>query len=225
LRQGRYGTLLYGAGEVGRSLDLYGEWREGGLNLLQHFVRPGDTIVEVGANVGAHTLFLAQAVGLTGTVVAIEPERLTFQTLCANLALNGVTNVEARPYGPAAQIDGLKLPPCRLLVLHGGTALPLLQAAHSLLHPGSAQSGPAQSGPVQSGQPIVYLEPSPQESAAIGQLLRALGYDLYWHSVPEFNLNNFDRNPTNELGDQTATYLFGLPRSLGIAVHGLQPVQ
>ena len=204
LKQTRHGVLLYGGGEVGRSLDLYGEWREGVLNLLQHFVRPGDTIVEVGANVGVHTLFFAQAVGATGTVVAIEAERLTFQTLCANLVLNGLTQVHAHQSEPALQTGE-----CRLMVLHGGTALPLLKAA---------------SQRILTSPSIVYLEPSPQESTAIVQLLKLLNYDLYWHPVPWFSPNNYDRNLNNELGSLTTTYLFGLPRSFGITVNGLQPV-
>lgn len=55
---------------------------------------PGGLALEIGANIGASTLTLALAFH-RGTVVAIEPQRLAFQTLCGNLALNGIFNVDA----------------------------------------------------------------------------------------------------------------------------------
>ena len=61
--------------------------------LFQPLVRSGDVVVEVGANIGTHTVFFAKAVGAEGRVLAIEPQRIVYQTLCANLALNSLTNV------------------------------------------------------------------------------------------------------------------------------------
>ena len=55
---------------------------------LAEFARPGMTVVDVGANVGAHTLPLAQAVGSTGQVVAVEPTGTAFERLCRNRDLN-----------------------------------------------------------------------------------------------------------------------------------------
>ena len=80
---------------IGRSLDLYGEWAESELELLGLFIKPGDLVVDVGANIGTHTVFFAQRAGATGQVYALEPQRIVFQSLCANLALNGLLNVRA----------------------------------------------------------------------------------------------------------------------------------
>ena len=80
---------------IGRSLDLYGEFSEGEAVLFQKILRPGMFVVEVGANLGAHTVVLAQAVAPGGGVLAFEPQRLIFQTLCANLAINSIPNVDA----------------------------------------------------------------------------------------------------------------------------------
>jgi FkbM family methyltransferase len=55
---------------------------------LAEFVRPGMTVVDVGANVGAHTLPLALAVGGGGRVVAVEPTGAAFERLCRNRDLN-----------------------------------------------------------------------------------------------------------------------------------------
>ena len=80
---------------IGRSLDLYGEYSEGEIDLFGQIVQPGQVVVEVGANIGAHTVFLAHRSGPAARVLAFEPQRIVFQTLCANLALNSITNVDA----------------------------------------------------------------------------------------------------------------------------------
>jgi FkbM family methyltransferase len=41
---------------------------------MARVVRPGMVAVDVGANVGVHTLWLARAVGRDGRVHALEPE-------------------------------------------------------------------------------------------------------------------------------------------------------
>jgi len=51
-------------------------------------VKPGMTVLDIGANVGAHTLHLARLVGPTGRVVAFEPTDWAFAKLNANVALN-----------------------------------------------------------------------------------------------------------------------------------------
>ena len=58
------------------------------LHALQRLVRPGATVLDIGANVGAHTLHLAAAVGPTGRVLAFEPVAESFRKLRANVAAN-----------------------------------------------------------------------------------------------------------------------------------------
>jgi FkbM family methyltransferase len=62
-------------------------------------VRPGDTVIEVGANIGVYTRVLGQAVGGDGVVHAIEPFRRTFQFLTANVVLAGLHNVHTYNFG------------------------------------------------------------------------------------------------------------------------------
>jgi FkbM family methyltransferase len=63
------------------------------MELLGGLLEEGRVVVDVGANIGTHTVFFAKAVGENGWVHAFEPQRLIFQNLCANLALNELTNV------------------------------------------------------------------------------------------------------------------------------------
>jgi FkbM family methyltransferase len=61
---------------------------------LNHFLRPGDVFVDVGANIGLFTLIAASCVGPRGKVVAFEPTEVTYSRLADNVRLNGFLNVD-----------------------------------------------------------------------------------------------------------------------------------
>lgn len=52
------------------------------------FLNPGDAAVDVGAQYGDSTVPIALAVGPTGVVFALEPNKFAFKTLVANAELN-----------------------------------------------------------------------------------------------------------------------------------------
>lgn len=54
----------------------------------RRLVGPGDVVVDIGANIGAHTLHLARLVGSEGRVFAFEPTLYAFNKLQRNLSLN-----------------------------------------------------------------------------------------------------------------------------------------
>ena len=60
---------------------------------LMRTIKPGDTVVDVGAHVGYFTLLMAILVGPTGRVLAFEPNPENYQRLLNHLAINGLTNV------------------------------------------------------------------------------------------------------------------------------------
>ncbi len=55
---------------------------------LRKLVSPGSLVLDIGANIGAHTLPLAQLVGPNGLVMAFEPTDFAFRKLSRNLGLN-----------------------------------------------------------------------------------------------------------------------------------------
>jgi FkbM family methyltransferase len=57
------------------------------------FLRPGDTFVDVGANIGLFSLIAAQRLGNTGSVYAFEPTSKVFERLCQNVKLNRYNNI------------------------------------------------------------------------------------------------------------------------------------
>jgi len=70
------------------SIYLLGAFEKSTAATIRSLVKPGDTVLDIGANVGAHTLGLAQSVGEAGRVFAFEPADFAFQKLLRNLALN-----------------------------------------------------------------------------------------------------------------------------------------
>jgi FkbM family methyltransferase len=53
-------------------------------------IRPGDTVIDAGANVGCYALLFGRWVGDTGRVYAFEPDPRAFEGLTRHLALNGL---------------------------------------------------------------------------------------------------------------------------------------
>lgn len=53
----------------------------------------GTNIIDVGANMGLHTMEFADFVGDNGNVYSFEPQRIVFYQLCGNIILNGYHNV------------------------------------------------------------------------------------------------------------------------------------
>jgi len=67
---------------------LLGAFERDLVRCYEKLIKPGDTVLDIGANIGAHTLPLARAVGPTGRVVAIEATAYAIGKLRTNLALN-----------------------------------------------------------------------------------------------------------------------------------------
>ncbi len=62
---------------------------------IRRFCRPGMVVMDIGANIGAHTLLLGQLTGPKGRVYAFEPTDYAYQKLERNLSLNALSWVSA----------------------------------------------------------------------------------------------------------------------------------
>jgi FkbM family methyltransferase len=69
--------------------DLEGEEQ----NIFRSLLRPGDFVLDVGANFGIYTVNAAGVVGDAGKIWAFEPTSGTFQSLQHNIAVNHLTDV------------------------------------------------------------------------------------------------------------------------------------
>lgn len=93
----KYGIVIANKNDeyIGRALLNFGSWCDHEIKFLKTLISFGDTVLEIGSNMGSHTLPLAKQVGNKGKLIAMEPQRLLFQTMCANVAMNSMQNVYA----------------------------------------------------------------------------------------------------------------------------------
>jgi hypothetical protein len=91
----RYGIVQYlpQLSPVADSLRHYGEYLHSQLELMGRFVRPGAWVLDTNVGIGISTLFLAEAVGDKGHVLAYESDPMLNQLARQNAAANHVRNV------------------------------------------------------------------------------------------------------------------------------------
>lgn len=77
----------------------YGEWADVEVSVFKEILSEGDNVVEVGANLGLHSIPIAKIIGDKGKLICFEPQRIIYQHLCCNIALNSLVNVETYQYG------------------------------------------------------------------------------------------------------------------------------
>lgn len=65
------------------------------LAILEKHIRPGFVFLDVGANVGAYSLFAAARADASSRILAIEPQPLIYDRLIANIGLNGFSTIKA----------------------------------------------------------------------------------------------------------------------------------
>nr|MBI3614207.1 FkbM family methyltransferase [Nitrospirota bacterium] len=245
----RHGPMLYNVNDVyiGRSLDLYGEYGEGETALFRQFVRPGDVVVDAGANIGAHTIFFAKRVGPAGAVLAFEPQRIVYQTLCANVALNSLVNAHCFQAALGEAPGSIVVPPRNYSrqdnfggVSLGGAldgervnvmTLDSLEAPHCRLLKVDVEGmewmvlrGAVRW--IERFRPILYIENDrPEKSAELIAGILGLGYRLYWHTPPLFQADNYFGNKTNVFGNIVSVNMAGIHVSQQVSVHGLVEVR
>ncbi|QHC26307.1 FkbM family methyltransferase [Streptomyces sp. GS7] len=80
---------------IQRYIYLFGLWEPHLTHWLRRRLRPGDTFVDVGANIGYFSLLAAQLVGERGGVVSIEATPAFHRRLRRHAELNGLTRIRA----------------------------------------------------------------------------------------------------------------------------------
>ena len=225
---------LRGDAYVTRSLEVYGEFCPAERRLLAQLVRPGMTVVEVGANIGAHTVGLARACA-PAPLYAFEPQQRVFQILCANLALNDLGNVVALPeacgeaegqaiippinYGAVGNFGGVSLAPdgdgpgqrvrVRPLDSLSLPSLGLLKVDVEGFEP-QVLRGARET--IMRCRPILYVENDrPKNQGEVIALMAGMGYRLYWHLPALFDPDNFKAVEENVFGRIVSVNVLGLP--------------
>lgn len=88
----RGGTLELDLRQSMERAIFYGRYERDELAFVEKWLRPGDTFVDVGANIGLFTIAASRCVGPAGAVHAIEPSPIAAERLRKHLAINRVHN-------------------------------------------------------------------------------------------------------------------------------------
>lgn len=243
----RNGTMLASPNDqyIGKALIKYGEFSHLEAEFLGQIVKPSMTVVEAGANIGAHTVALSRMVGSAGKVYAIEPQRIIFQALCGNIALNNLTNVFTVNAGASSDETPLLVPCVDYNADNNFGAVPV--AKMSSMPPWTFETVPAitldslgakldrldvlkidvegferevllgGANAIRQFGPIIYCENDRvAKSDALIRTLEEFGYTVYWHHPPLFNPDNFNGVTENDYPGIVSVNMLCLPNGVSI---------
>ncbi len=244
----RHGPMLVLGGDVyvSRSLLVYGEYCPMEARALEGMIQPGMTVIEVGANMGSHTVALARRCA-PGLLYAFEPQPRVFQILCANLAMNDVANVRAYPdaSGAAAgwamlpQIDYGSVSNFGAVSLRAETSVPPaeyavrvtpiddlpLEACNLIKVDVEGWEAEVLAGAARTiarFRPLLYVENDrPDKQQALIDQIDALGYVQYWHAPPLYSPDNYNGVKHDIFGSVASCNMFCVPKEAGSDVQGL----
>ncbi len=250
LVRAKHGWMLFNRHDVyiGRSIGKYGEFSEGEVELFSQLCRPGDVVVEVGANIGAHTLALASLVGAQGRVHAFEAQRVVFQTLCANVALNSLMQVECRQLALGDRMGTLKIPdfvyseegnfggveisrftdgiPVSLARLDDVLELPSCRLLKIDVEGMEREVIAGAALTIAKHRPFLYVENDRVEkSSELIVAIETLGYRAWWSVPPMYNPANFASDPENIFPNIVSINMICVPNETPIALEGFALAQ
>jgi hypothetical protein len=217
----RYGIMQYLPDQavVGDSIGWYGEYLQPELDLLARLMRPGATVVEAGAGIGAHALFVAALLGAEGHLFLYESQPVMQRILRQNLAANRVANVtlmrrvlgsegEAAGAGKGMgteTLDELQLERLDWLkVDEGASALAILDGAADTLW---------------RLRPLLFL--AAEDAPMLGELTercKGFGYRCWRMQTPLFNAANFNRRDQDIFSGRTALALLAIPEEMDVDI-------
>lgn len=217
----KYGTFMHYVNDspIGECLDVYGEWGEKEIELINQFLTPTSNIIDIGANIGTHTVFFSKRCP-QGLVYSIEPQFYIFQILNSNVAMNGGFNVKLFNNPVSNEFESVKLmhfPPFHSKKINYGEFkihdnengletkciklddhfkniqfIKLDVEGHEL---SCLKSG---EGILKSDKPHLYVEFNNRNgNPEMLDYLMQHGYNCYWHITEKFSYPNFRNQKTN----------------------------
>lgn len=245
----RDGFLLYNKNDIyiGKSIEKYGEFSHLEAILFEQICKDGDIVFEVGANIGAHTVNLSKLVG-KGVVFAFEPQRMVFQSLCANLAINSISNVIAFQEAVSDENGTILIPEydfsknnnfggINIENTQKGTPvhkqkldnfvnkinrLKLLKIDVEGMEIGVLQGAKEL---VKKFKPIIYVENDRQQhSKNLIELLWSMDYKMYWHMPRLYNKDNFFKDDENIFGNIVSVNMVCIPKDSPINILDMKEI-
>lgn len=220
LSEYKYGKVLYNANDfyMGTCISEYGEYCDEEIELISKIVKKGDTILDVGANIGLMTIPFSKMIGTNGKVLSFEPQPKIYYTLCGNIAINNLNNVESYNLAVGDTNEPLFLPSIDYKKLNNFGGISLSDSGDVKINQiklddlsfeklnfikidvegmeinvleGSKET-------IKKHRPILYIENDRKDkSEMLLSFLLSNNYNCYWHVSNLFKPNNFKKNNIN----------------------------
>ncbi len=245
----RDGWMVYNKNDkyIGKSIREYGEWSQGEINLCKQILNPSDLVIEVGSNIGSHTLALAKTVH-QGAVFAFEPQNVIFQNLCANMSINSITNCFCFDsalsdkkneefyypnfdYSIKNNFGAMRLSAQRSENFRRAKVDTLdnkfsnLQSLKLLKTDAEGMEANVLKGGfdlIMRTKPFLYVENDGgkyiDKSKELIELIWSLDYRIFWHIIPLYDKNNFFKNENNLFGNIHSYNMFGVRKDQKIKI-------
>ncbi len=250
LIKARNGFCLYNKNDhyIGRSIENYGEFSELEAKMFKQICKQNDTVIEVGANIGAHTQLFSRLVGEKGKVLAFEPQRIIFQTLNANIAINSMTNVFTYQKALGSKKGELFLPPIdyskngnfggisvdkaskgeRIELVTLDSFIEDIERLKFIKIDVEGMESEVIKGAkkvIKKFKPLLYIENDRQEkSKELIELIWSLDYKIYWHMPRLFNEDNYYKKEENIFGNIVSVNMLCIPKDLDIKVEKMHKI-
>lgn len=231
---GRYGNFLYLKGDayIGKSLEAYGEWSQGEVDLFSKIVGKDDVVIEAGSNIGTHTIPLAR---IAKRVYAFEAQPVICQILCANIAINGLHNVVAHNIAAGDSECFIQMPDydytsnenwggiraygnttgayVKHVTLDGFLKLDSLKLLKADVEDMEMDVIRGATGLIERFRPVIYLEINHDAVRAkeMQKMLLAMNYTIHPHNPNLFNPSNFKDRLDNIFPDGASFNILCLP--------------
>jgi FkbM family methyltransferase len=249
----RYGAMLVNVNDMfmGQSYLHYGECFQLEVDLLLPLLAFPGIVIDVGANMGVHTIPLAKELARQGRrMLSFEPQPVIFQQLCANLALNGLMNVLALPYACGSTSGVVSFAPPDYanqgnfggiaMSAQGGISAVMTAPCHTLdeivqeaqvtlikidVEGFELEVLKGAKNVLNHFHPVLYVENDrPDKSAALIQWLMDNGYRLWWHTPALYNPKNFRENAENIFANILSYNMICVHHGSNVTVEGFAEI-
>lgn len=181
---------------------IFGNWEQDSQTLFSLFIKKGDTVYDLGANTGIHSMLFAKLVGIDGIVYSCEPMKYNIEEIELVKKYNHIKNITVVPEAIANTIGFLEfaigehtkggslelgLENLSKVTVPVNTIDNLVKKDFKLPNfikidiegaEGAALEGMEQS--VQKSYPSMYIElHTPEQDAKVGAFLFRHGYEVY----------------------------------------------
>jgi Glycosyltransferase family 9 (heptosyltransferase) len=216
----RVGILQYLPDEPieGDALGWYGEYLQRQLDLLARIVRAGSTVLEAGAGVGAHAVYLGRLLGEAGHLLVYESRPVVQRILRQNLSANGVSNVTVmrRKLGSVGEEEGVVggVPTTETLDELRLERLDWLKV-NSSANPLEVLAGGSET--LWRLRPKLFLAAA--DEGVLGELTeraREFGYRCWRMETALFDAGNFNRREGDIWEGRTALALLAIPEEIDV---------